>query len=32
VRILLEEAGLERVTFSEGPPWWVAVGWRERPV
>ncbi|MBT7690991.1 MAG: class I SAM-dependent methyltransferase [Gemmatimonadales bacterium] len=28
VRILLEGAGLENVTFSEGPPWWVAVGWR----
>ena len=25
---LLEDAGLERVTFSQGPPWWVAVGWR----
>lgn len=28
VRDLLEAAGLENVTFSEGPPWWVAVGWR----
>ena len=28
VRCLLEQAGLERVTFSKGPPWWVAVGWR----
>ena len=28
VRVLLEGAGLENVTFSEGPPWWVAVGWR----
>ena len=28
VRVLLEQAGLERVMFSEGPPWWVAVGWR----
>ncbi len=28
VRDLLEGAGLENVVFSEGPPWWVAVGWR----
>ena len=28
VRDLLERAGLENVVFSEGPPWWVAVGWR----
>ena len=28
VRDLLEEAGLENVVFSDGPPWWVAVGWR----
>ena len=28
VRCLLEGAGLENVVFSEGPPWWVAVGWR----
>jgi SAM-dependent methyltransferase len=28
VRCLLEQAGLERVTFSEDPPWWVVVGWR----
>ncbi len=28
VASLLEGAGLENVTFSEGPPWWVAVGWR----
>ena len=28
VRYLLEGAGLENVVFSEGPPWWVAVGWR----
>ena len=28
VRQLLEGAGLERVVFSEGPPWWVAVAWR----
>ena len=28
VRLLLEGAGLENVTFSDGPPWWVAVGWR----
>ncbi len=28
VRALLEGAGLERVTFSKGPPWWVAIGWR----
>ena len=25
---LLEGAGLENVVLSEGPPWWVAVGWR----
>jgi len=30
VRRLMEGAGLERVTFSEGPPWWVAVGRRAR--
>lgn len=29
VRCLLEQAGLERVMFSEDPPWWVAVGWRD---
>lgn len=28
VRLLLEGAGLERITFSDAPPWWVAVGWR----
>ncbi len=28
IKRLLEDAGLERVTFSEDPPWWVAVGWR----
>jgi SAM-dependent methyltransferase len=28
VRVLLETAGLENVVFAEGPPWWVAVGWR----
>jgi len=28
VRCLLEEAGLEKVQFADGPPWWVAVGWR----
>jgi len=28
VRRLLESAGLEKVVFSEGPPWWVAVAWR----
>ena len=28
VRVLLEGAGLENVVFSEGPPWWVAIGWR----
>jgi SAM-dependent methyltransferase len=27
VRCLLEEAGLEKVQFADGPPWWVAVGW-----
>ncbi len=27
VRHLLEGIGLERVTFSSGPPWWVAVAW-----
>jgi hypothetical protein len=26
---LLEGAGLENVQFADGPPWWVAVGWRE---
>lgn len=25
---LLESAGLERIRFSEEPPWWTAVGWR----
>jgi hypothetical protein len=29
VRCLLEETGLEKVQFADGPPWWVAVGWRE---
>lgn len=29
ISALLENAGLERVTFSTDPPWWVAVGWRE---
>ncbi len=28
VRHLLEGIGLERVTFSSGPPWWVAVAWK----
>jgi len=28
VQHLLEGAGLEQVTFSEAPPWWVAVGWK----
>jgi hypothetical protein len=28
IRDLLEGAGLERVTFSKGPPWWIAIGWR----
>ena len=28
VRVLLETAGLENVVVAEGPPWWVAVGWR----
>ncbi len=28
VRDLLEGAGLENVQFADGPPWWVAVGWR----
>lgn len=28
IRRLLEGAGLEKVTFSEAPPWWVVVGWR----
>ncbi len=26
---LLEGAGLENVQFADGPPWWVAAGWRE---
>jgi SAM-dependent methyltransferase len=30
VRVLLETAGLENVVFAEGPPWWVAVGWRRQ--
>ena len=30
VRRLMESAGLERITFSDTPPWWVAVGWRCR--
>ena len=30
VRCLLEGAGLEKVQFADGPPWWVAVGWRQR--
>lgn len=30
VRVLLEGAGLVNVQFADGPPWWVAVGWRER--
>ena len=28
VRVLLEGAGLEKVEIADGPPWWVAVGWR----
>lgn len=28
VRRLLEEAGLERVTVSDGPPYWCAVGYK----
>ena len=28
VRDLLEQAGLADVEFSDGPPWWVAVGRR----
>jgi len=28
VLLLLEGAGLENVVFADGPPWWVAVGWR----
>ena len=28
VRLLLEGAGLENIVFADGPPWWVAVGWR----
>lgn len=28
VRQLLEDAGLERVTFAPGPPWWVATAWK----
>ena len=28
VRCLLEEAGLEKVQFADGPPCWVAIGWR----
>ena len=30
VRVLLEGAGLEHVEFAEGPPWWVAIGWRQQ--
>jgi SAM-dependent methyltransferase len=30
VEELLAGAGLERIQFSEGPPWWVAVGRRAR--
>ena len=30
VRVLLEGAGLEKVEIADGPPWWVAIGWRER--
>jgi len=30
VHDLLEGAGLERVTIADGPPWWVAVGWRRQ--
>ncbi|MBJ30126.1 MAG: SAM-dependent methyltransferase [Acidimicrobiaceae bacterium] len=32
VRNLLEQAGLVDVEFSEGPPWWVAVGRRSSQV
>lgn len=28
VQAMLESAGLERIRFSEDPPWWTAVGWR----
>ena len=30
VRVLLEGAGLEKVDIADGPPWWVAVGWRRQ--
>ena len=30
VRTLLEGVGLENVQFADGPPWWVAVGWRRQ--
>lgn len=28
IREMMENAGLERITFSEGPPYWCAVGYR----
>lgn len=28
VRDILEKAGLEKIIFSKGPPWWVAIGWK----
>jgi hypothetical protein len=28
IKDMLERAGLERVTFREGPPYWCALGYR----
>tara|TARA_Y100000294_G_C8266912_1_gene221178 strand:+ start:180 stop:344 length:165 start_codon:yes stop_codon:yes gene_type:complete len=32
VSILLEGAGLDKVQFADGPPWWVAIGWRREGI
>ena len=32
VRRLMEDAGLEDIRFSDGPPYWCAVGNRQRPM
>jgi ubiquinone/menaquinone biosynthesis C-methylase UbiE len=31
IRTMMEAAGLERITFSSGPPYWCAVGYKSSP-
>lgn len=31
IRTMMESAGLERITFSSGPPYWCAVGYKSSP-